>query len=58
MSWYNEEKHGKMKAYLEWALGVKLEPEEEAGYFKPIKDSKFDHHSMTVEEYIESKKED
>ena len=35
MSWYNEKRDGETKKYLEWALGVELEPEEEPGYYRP-----------------------
>ena len=35
MSWYKEERDGSTKKYLEWALRVELEPEEEPGYYRP-----------------------
>ena len=34
MSWYNEKTDGKTKRYLEWALGVELEPDEEPGFYR------------------------
>ncbi len=34
MSWYNEERNGSTKAYLEWFCGRELEPDEEAGFYK------------------------
>ena len=40
MSWYNEKRDGATKRYLEWALGVELEPEEEAGFYRPKEPTK------------------
>jgi len=37
MSWYNEERDGETKRYIEWAFGVEVEPDEEAGYYRPKK---------------------
>ena len=36
MSWYNEETDGEYKAYLEWCLGVEMQPAEDCpGYYEP-----------------------
>ncbi len=33
-SWYDEKRDGEDKRYLEWAMGYKLVPDEEPGFYK------------------------
>lgn len=60
MSWYKEERDGKSKKYLEWALGVELEPEEEAGFYKPKEPTKRinrDKYNDDVVSYVENEEQ-
>ena len=60
MSWYNEERDGKTKKYLEWALGVEIEPEDEAGFYKPKDPTKRinrDKYKDDVVRYVEGSEE-
>ena len=59
MSWYKEERDGKSKRYLEWALGIELEPEEEAGFYKPKEPTKrIDHDKyQDIVAYVEAEEQ-
>ena len=34
MSWYDPEKDGPSKEYLEWTFGEELEPDDEPGFYR------------------------
>lgn len=42
ISWYDESKDGPFKHYLEWCFGKKLEPDDEPGFYREVRNMSFE----------------